>query len=80
MRHFGLAILALVGGLFALRKDEKAAEDSLTVQELVFRYDLPQLEALYMQSVSLDNKTDQKKLKAAISRKRFENEYQSEGA
>lgn len=80
MRHFGLAILALVGGLFALRKDEKAAEGSLTVQELVFRYDLPQLEALYMQSVSLDNKTDQKKLKAAISRKRFENEYQSEGA
>lgn len=52
---------------------------SFTQTELVEKFSLAQLEVAYIESVSLDNRTAQRRLKKAIARKKFIEEWQTEG-
>ena len=47
--------------------------------DLTAKFSLAQLETAYIESVSLDNRTAQRRLKNAIARKKFVEEWQTEG-
>lgn len=52
---------------------------SYTDNELLQKFDIKQLEVAYMESVSLDNRSAQRRLIEAIRRKKFIEEWQMEG-
>lgn len=86
MWRFPISVLAVLGGIFLISKEKKlfGAEpyDSITGysdNELITKFTLQQLEVAYMESVSLDNKNAQRRLKRAIARKKFIDEWQTEG-
>jgi len=86
MWRFPISVLAVIGGVFLISKEKKlfGAEpyDNITSyndNELIKKFTLQQLEVAYMESVSLDNKNAQRKLKRAIARKKFIDEWQTEG-
>lgn len=91
VRHYGLGALVALGlGYAFFGKEEKAAEfkadmdlqfvSDNSIDALAVKYTRKQLEAALVHSVSLDNKSAQEKLMKALSRQRFIEEYQTEGA
>lgn len=79
---FGIGAFAILFLTLFSRKDSFNAEpyDSLVnynENDLVSKFSIEQLEFAYVQAVSLDNKTAQKKLRKAIQRKRFVDQWQA---
>lgn len=79
---FGIGAFAILFWTLFSKKDSFNAEpyDSLVnynENDLVSKFSIEQLEFAYVQAVSLDNKTAQKKLRKAIQRKRFVDQWQA---
>lgn len=90
-RHYALGALVALGlGYTFFGKEEKAAEFNAdmdlqfvsdnSIDALAVKYTRKQLEAALVHSVSLDNKSAKEKLMKALSRQKFIEEYQTEGA
>jgi hypothetical protein len=79
---FGIGALLLYFGKDEGKVYEAEPYDRLgkySDTDLTAKFSLAQLETAYIESVSLDNRTAQRRLKKAISRKKFVEEWQTEG-
>ncbi len=87
MRKIPAALFGIVALLFYFRKSEGKVYEAepydrlgtYSDNDLTAKFSLAQLETAYIESVSLDNRTAQKRLKKAIARKKFIEEWQTEG-
>ena len=87
MRKIPAALFGVGALLLYFRKGEEKVYEAepydrlgtYSDNDLTAKFSLAQLETAYIESVSLDNRTAQRKLKKAIARKKFVEEWQTEG-